>query len=381
MASGAPAAEPLSTDPLVETRRTRRVFWVRYLRLGLLISLLTAGALFAYLGLAPHRPHEQALRGIGLFLVASAAALAVLPTDRVVQSRWRWPFFYTWSLLDVALIGWAAWLDGGGTSPLTVAFVLPVLYAAMAYPPGGVVGVAAATLAGFGAACTGGGPGDASYDVLVGSVLGLSGLMAFVGARHRAFEQRALAGIRQRLAVEATADPLTGCLNRRAFLEVLAAEAARATRHGRPLALLAVDVDRFKEVNDTHGHPAGDAVLVALADVLRRHTRIGDTVARLGGDEFSIVLPECRPDDAEGLALRLRAAAVAAAGLPPVRISVGVAVADGSRPADPDELVAEADRALYATKRARAARATARPPSPPAEPEPRGGRADQKAQA
>jgi diguanylate cyclase (GGDEF)-like protein len=163
-----------------------------------------------------------------------------------------------------------------------------------------------------------------------------------------------------RLAAElhrrATADPLTGLPNRRAFDEALAREVARAGRAGAALALVLVDVDHFKRVNDVHGHPAGDLVLRAVAERIAAAARAGDLVGRLGGEEFAIALPGAERASAAEAAERIRARvgsepiAVDGAALA-VTISAGVA----SFPADAADgpaLVARADARLYEAKRA-----------------------------
>ena len=103
-------------------------------------------------------------------------------------------------------------------------------------------------------------------------------------------------------------DPLTGCLNHGAMLSRLAEEISRAERQGTPLACMLLDLDNFKQVNDTRGHPAGDALLRQVADALRREYRTFDSVARYGGDEFLVILPNAlgpRTDIAASRALRM----------------------------------------------------------------------------
>ena len=152
-------------------------------------------------------------------------------------------------------------------------------------------------------------------------------------------------------------DDLTGLGNYRAFVATVHKEIERAARFDRPLTLLMLDLDHFKVVNDTHGHPRGDAVLVEIATRLREQLRDVDTLARYGGEEIVAVLPETDEEGAAQAAERLRATVSAApylsAGQPPVRltVSVGAAVfpAHGTTAA---ALLAAADDALYDAKRA-----------------------------
>ena len=114
---------------------------------------------------------------------------------------------------------------------------------------------------------------------------------------------------RQLAALEARADvdPLTELPNRRAFERELARSLAYVKRHGTGAALLYLDLDDFKRVNDRHGHSAGDAMLRAVASVLGRHVRESDVVARIGGDEFALLLWNCDEADARAKALALEA--------------------------------------------------------------------------
>jgi diguanylate cyclase (GGDEF)-like protein len=147
---------------------------------------------------------------------------------------------------------------------------------------------------------------------------------------------------------ESALDPLTGLSNRRAWRDSLRAAEERCRRGAPPAVVAVVDLDDFKEVNDTQGHAAGDVILKVLARTLTGATRAGDTVARTGGDEFAVLA--FGTDDADTVAERLEAA-VAAAGL---RASVGAA----DRPEDGglDAAWDLADEAMYASKARRAAR-------------------------
>jgi diguanylate cyclase (GGDEF)-like protein len=161
--------------------------------------------------------------------------------------------------------------------------------------------------------------------------------------------------MRGRLAEQIGTDPLTGCLNRRALETRLRTEWRQAKRRGTTVAVLAIDIDHFKLINDTRGHPFGDLVLQELAGIMRATARDTDAVARLGGDEFCVVLPDTGWQGALTFAERMRrkvddysfGAATAEMRL---TISVGVALARGTDPISPDMLLQEADRSLYKAK-------------------------------
>jgi two-component system, cell cycle response regulator len=156
----------------------------------------------------------------------------------------------------------------------------------------------------------------------------------------------------RRLAEQAMTDELTGLANRRHGAHALERAVALAVRHGHALALARIDVDRFKAINDTHGHQAGDEVLAEVARRLAGSVRGGDELARWGGDEFVAILPDTDKTGALRAAERLRSsvaeAPIDAAGRQlPVTISVGWAHWAGDTP---DDLLARADRALYRAK-------------------------------
>jgi diguanylate cyclase (GGDEF)-like protein len=157
------------------------------------------------------------------------------------------------------------------------------------------------------------------------------------------------------VAEQAMIDPLTGVANRRGFERVLEIELARSERRGHPLALVVVDLDDFKQVNDHHGHGVGDEVLVSLAERLRNAVRSEDTVARMGGEEFALLLPETTLTGAVTVAERTRDAFEAAG----VRLKSGghltvtasFGAADYPASADYAALLGDADKALYTAKR------------------------------
>ncbi len=144
-------------------------------------------------------------------------------------------------------------------------------------------------------------------------------------------------------------DSLTGITNRHRFLEMLDHELATSKRYREELSLLLLDLDHFKEVNDTYGHQVGDRVLIEVAKSIAQHSRPQDTVARYGGEEYIVALPRCSKEDALKVAARIRrgVSAVRIDGLDkPLTITGGISTlpVDGQ---DIDSLVLRADSALY----------------------------------
>jgi diguanylate cyclase (GGDEF)-like protein len=173
-----------------------------------------------------------------------------------------------------------------------------------------------------------------------------------------ALQRSALHGRVRALREQAVTDPLTGLFNRR-YLELrLREEAGRSRRHGSPFTLTMIDLDDFKPFNDREGHPAGDALLVAIAQVIRGAARDTDLVARYGGDEFAVVSPETSAAEALPFVERIREAVAAhrfgLPGLPPaggVSLSAGIACFPDDAD-EPEAMVRAADAALYRAKAA-----------------------------
>ncbi len=158
----------------------------------------------------------------------------------------------------------------------------------------------------------------------------------------------------QELKRQAGQDSLTGLKNRRRFEEDLRAELARSRRYGVAGALLMLDLDHFKQVNDTLGHPAGDRVIAEIGAVLLGRTRETDVLARLGGDEFAIVLPRCDLAEAESVASEIATAVrehmYTEKGIPPITASIGIAPFGPKTLMNPESVLAKADAAMYAAK-------------------------------
>lgn len=166
----------------------------------------------------------------------------------------------------------------------------------------------------------------------------------------------------------ANTDLLTGLYNRRRWIEVAEAELRKSGRLHSPLALLMLDVDHFKHVNDVHGHGAGDDVLRAVADVCRAALRPVDSVARWGGEEFVVLLPGKTRDEgvrvAEQLRMLVAGTAVRSGGCPvPATVSIGVAgMREDAVGSDLDRFLHFADAAMYAAKQAGRNRVEVSPP-------------------
>ena len=182
------------------------------------------------------------------------------------------------------------------------------------------------------------------YWAMGGGTLLVSGVV-MVGLRGQ------VEGLVGRLMDAAGTDVLTGLANRREFEDRFALELERSIRSGRPMGLIVLDLDWFKEVNDRFGHEAGDRALRLVADVLRRETRRIDIVARLGGEEFGVLAPDAGEEESYHVAERLRRQVkVAFAEHPrPLTLSCGVATFPASGGTHSD-LMRAADRALYAAK-------------------------------
>jgi diguanylate cyclase (GGDEF)-like protein len=190
----------------------------------------------------------------------------------------------------------------------------------------------------------------------VGDV-GTSDLLTESGDRDDDFAliAKSLDVVHARLADQIGRDALTGCSNRRGLERQLMGACRLAKRRDGVVAVAAIDIDHFKQINDAYGHPEGDRVLRQLATIMMNTARETDTVARLGGDEFVIVLPDSDWHGARAFAERLRAHVADTSFGPPggsltVTLSIGVAVAQDKEELEPDLLLSNADQALYDAK-------------------------------
>lgn len=167
---------------------------------------------------------------------------------------------------------------------------------------------------------------------------------------------RAYNRMRGHLETIVLTDPLSGCFNRRGFDQLTIREISRAVRGNHPIAVLAIDVDHFKRVNDEFGHLTGDEVLHEMGALLRETARLGDVVARIGGEEFEILAPDTSAEGAQILADRLQhafhtKAFTSVSGQRKITISIGIAADIARNDQVAKALIARADEALYVAKR------------------------------
>jgi len=167
--------------------------------------------------------------------------------------------------------------------------------------------------------------------------------------------QNELIAARDTFRAKASHDSLTGLWNHEEIIHILAQELSRAEREEKCVGVIMVDIDFFKEINDTHGHLAGDVVLRSTAGIMRSLMRPYDSIGRYGGDEFLVILPECCLEYAAAFAERLRVSVGGdfidtSEGMIQVTISLGVAASNEKGKKDADFLVKAADEALYRAK-------------------------------
>jgi diguanylate cyclase (GGDEF)-like protein len=304
---------------------------------GVWLTYVVCGAGAVYVALTWRLPHRATLAMLFGTGIAAAAIVGRLPRERIVRSRYREVFFLGWSLLDLALIMLCTLADGGTGSPLALVFFIPVVFAAMSYPLGSVAFVGGLTVASYLmlAVTVGGAPW--SYQALFAVMLACTGVMSAWQARNHGHQRTAL------MEVSRT-DALTGCLNRRGFEERALAEISAAARRAREGALLLLDVDHLKLINDRQGHAAGDEMLRWVVQTLERTIRPTDAIGRLGGDEFAVLFGDIQPADAVESAARITAALSRRA---PCSAGMASFPMDGS---GFEELLQRADGRLYASR-------------------------------
>jgi diguanylate cyclase (GGDEF)-like protein len=301
-----------------------------------LTYVVCSGSAF-YVALTWGRPHRLVIAAIFGAGFLGGVIVSLLPREEIVRSRFREVFFFSWSVMDLALIAGATIADGGTGSPLALIFFVPVIFAAMSYPLVSVLAVGGLSMASYlTLAFTQGGAASA-YEWMFTIMLGCTGAMSAWQAGNHGSQHRALMEVSR-------ADALTGCLNRRGFEERAVAEVSAAARRARPGAVLLLDVDHFKEVNDRHGHAAGDELLRWVVLTMKECVRPADAIGRIGGDEFAVLFAEIEPSDAVDTAARMATALTRRA---PCSIGLATFPMDGT---ELEVLMREADGRLYASR-------------------------------
>ncbi|MHB8233715.1 MAG: diguanylate cyclase, partial [Solirubrobacteraceae bacterium] len=307
---------------------------------GIWLTLGVGGFGEIYVALTWNRANRPGLAVLFALAVFAAVLIQRLPTERIVHSRLREPFFMAWSLLDFAMLVIGTVLDGGTASPLVLVFFIPVVFSSMSYPLASVVALGfVSVLSYLGVALTVGGSSWTYQGAFAGALACTSAMSAWQAQNHK--RQHKL------LATASRTDPLTGCLNRRGFEECADAQIHAMRRGERSGAVVVLDIDHFKPVNDTFGHAAGDELLCWVAQTLERVVRPIDAVGRLGGDEFAVILPELDEQQARASVARIAEALRERA---PVSSGLAIFPDDGGTL---EYLCRRADARLYASREGR----------------------------
>ncbi len=325
-------------------------YWLSHIRLGFGVFIGETLIVMMYLTATPAGPNRAVLWTMAAFWLLSG--LVGLGTGRWASTMsWRMWYSVIWTVLSVMAIAGFLALDSGLVSPVRALLFLPFAYAALMFQPWAtavcaLVDLGATALLGVFDRGTLSDPQALTYyGVLVGAAV-----LALAASANRTRLEQHEERLKARLVELAAIDDLTGCAVRRVFHQRLEEEVSRATRHDRPVTLLMIDVDDFKAVNDTSGHPAGDALLATIGSILRSDARSSDVVGRLGGDEFAVVMPETEPAQALAMADRIRRDLRSTAQVP-VTISIGVSGLDRTSPSA-EQMLRDADRAMYQVKHA-----------------------------
>jgi diguanylate cyclase (GGDEF)-like protein len=286
---------------------------------------------------------DDDLLSITAAAAATIGALVLLAYDRVPYRA-----FHVLALLGTALATATAYGWGSESAYGPLAYVWVTMFVFFFFSRSAALVHLALMAAAYALVLAQDPPAQNPLDGWIATVVALLVTGYFIGVV-RAWTSHLIAS----LSDAAHRDPLTDLLNRRGFQEVFDVELERARRADQPLSLIVGDLDRFKEVNDAHGHAAGDAVLTRVADAIRNAKRGFDRAARVGGEEFAILAPDCDEHGAYMLAERIRAAvheAFADHDTRQLTISFGIST-HPLHGESADSLLRTADQALYAAKR------------------------------
>jgi diguanylate cyclase (GGDEF)-like protein len=334
----APSDDPYAGGDLGNACRLGFVLWV-------------IATLFTWV-LLPISPPDEAIGGAGWAVAFLTTGLGLVGAREMKRERLSWDAMLVTSYVAIAQIAVMTWLAGGNGTPYAELYLLAALYAGALHPPRRLLGIIAALVAANAA--------PLAYDGATAEVVGQVGLRVVLlcaaallcsavmrTIRAQRINLRERGDVAERLA---RVDELTALPNRRAFVEGLTTEIARARRFSSPLSLVVADLDSFKQINDTFGHQAGDECLRAVAEVLRSTLRQYDTCFRWGGDEFALLLPETKADEAEVVCRRVATAVAACIAPNGEPLAITCAPAELADSMTPDDLLAVADAALLERK-------------------------------
>ena len=308
-----------------------------------LMFLFAIGGVLTLLSLAVGAPDVAPRITVTATCAFGVAVLLLVSYDRTPG----WAFDVLLAVGTV-LIEWTVWASGESTSAYAMLFFWVAIYAFYFLPQWRAALQLSLIVLAYAATLTV--SGDASSEAVMHWALANGALIvagALIGMQ-RAHPRRSVS----RLAADARRDPLTGLLNRRGFEELFGTEIERARRTGGQLSLVVGDLDHFKRLNDRFGHPAGDAALQSVAQILQTARRRIDTVARIGGEEFAVIVPSSDHHAAYILAERMRREIRQTFADDPSALTMSLGVAAfGTHGASAEALIKAADQALYASKR------------------------------
>jgi diguanylate cyclase (GGDEF)-like protein len=323
-------------------------------RMTALLAVMSAILAVAFLPLSPPvEPSKGAgWAGLALLIAATLVSAGVTANPR---RHVGFGHLLAVSYLGVVFVAAAVWITGGYGSVYGGLYLLAIASGVGVHPPRRAIPMLVMLMAASALPLAYEGWHRDEAKVIAGNVLlwiflatGVMVLMVRVRAQRVEMAER-----ESRQAHLAREDSLTGLGNRRAFEEALRVEGARSRRAGSTLSLVVIDVDDFKNINDTFGHDAGDKVLCKVADTLRMECRASDRAFRWGGDEFVVLLPDTDLPHAQSACGRISRAVADSCEAPngsPLQVSCGASVLTGD---GEDRLLAEADAALYGGKHER----------------------------
>ncbi len=299
-----------------------------------------------YAVLTWQQPQRAVMLSIGLAaLLLVPPLLLLLPAGSATLVRWRATLYYSLEIVGIGVVTTLVWLDGGLGSPLTLLYLVVLVHGMAVYPTSVAMGMTALVLGAYLLLALAAGVDVARATTAAGAIL-LTAAVAAIGARSHISLQQHQLRIQALLHRQARTDGLTGARNRQGIEEAIDAQLAR-TASDSPTAVLALDLDGFKVLNDTEGHPVGDRILQQVVAILEHASRADDVIGRQGGDEFLVLLPDADGEAAGRVAARIHERLATES--VPVTVSIGIATT--TRREDARALLARADEALYSAKR------------------------------